>query len=792
MKISLSYLRNFLSKELNPTILINDLTLRGFEVEGVSYPYKNIDEKILIVEIISSQRHPSNPELNIVNITDGRQDITVVCGAKNVRSGAKGVWAPPGTKILGFEIKEKNFNGIKSFGMLLSLEELNLEEKSEGIWLFSSKKPAGTPIIDILEKDTAIIDLNITPNRGDALSYIGIARELAAYYNAKVIPPPAEVLHNDKDSPISIEVENQIACPLYQGTFAEGINIKESDILIQKVLIESGLRPINNIVDLSNLVMLETGHPNHTFDFSYIKGGRIIVRNARNGERIRLLNGVELSLTPQNLLICDESSPLALAGIMGSEYGSILKDTKYILLECAIFDPITIRLSTSMFNLNSESSYRFARGVNPETVDYATKRFMYLLKQELPETTIFKTTTIKNPNINTKKTLRLHYKKVDKILGRKIDRNFVDQTLSNLGIKIVMQDSDSILLEIPSHRYDISLEEDIIEEVARIYGYNNFGFTLPHTEIFEINTNIRDRFSRLILRFLSNLGLNEVINYSFISDEVNALFSSKKPIILKNPIAQNMASMRKSLIPSLIHTATLNINRQNRDIRIFEKGKVFFGDQEITENEHLGILLSGKTHERIWANVQRDYDFFDIKGIIENLLKTLNIKDPDFTKNGIPEFMHSGKSAILTIDGQTIGLLGELHPRILKKFDIKQNLIIAEMSLDAFFESFISSPPEFKNFSISPAIDRDIAIVVPKDIPSIEMIREIENLKSSIVEKVSIFDIYEGSGIEEGKKSIGISIRYRSNEYTLTDEEIEKIHTKIVDILLKKFYGKLR
>lgn len=792
MRISLSYLKNFIEIPYDTTRIINDLTLNGLEVEGVLQPYKDIDEKIKIVDIISVSPHSGSPELSVVEIFDGNNKFNVVCGAKNVKAGIKGVWAPPDSVVLGHKIKAKDLKGIMSYGMLLSLEELGLEEKSDGIWLFYTKEKAGTPITKILKKDTILVDINITPNRGDALSYLGIARELSAYYNLKLKLPPAEYRKTDKKSPISISVENPKDCPLYQGTYAENITIKESDIYIQKLLIESGLRPINNIVDISNFIMIETGHPNHTFDYSYLKGGKIIVRNAKNGEKIKLLNGIELSLSEKNLLICDETSPVALAGVMGGEYSSIVETTKSILLECAVFNMDSIRLTASMYNLNSDSSYRFARGVSSKTVDYATRRFMHLLQQDIPDAIIHETITVKDEESLREKKVTFRLDKAYRLLNKKIDYKFIKETLENLGMQIISEQTDKIEIIIPSHRYDISCEEDIIEEIARIYGYNRFDSRLPHTEIFATNINSRDRFIRLVAQSLSNFGLNEVINYTFISDEINQIFSSEPAILIKNPIAQDMASMRKSILPSLISTAILNINRQNKDVRIFEKGKIFYKPTEITEEEHLGILLSGKSYERLWANPQRDYDFYDLKGLIENLFYMLHISDVSFVKSDLPPYMHTGKSARILLGGEPIGIIGELNPLILKRFDLKQTLFVSEINLEPIFKRFLTIYPVYKKYSQFPAVDRDIAILISREITAEEIINEIKNMNIPIVEEISIFDIYEGKGIEENKKSIGIAIKYRSFDSTLTDEEVERIHSKIIDNLTKKFYAKLR
>ena len=792
MKISLNYLKKIVDYPVDTERLINDLTMNGLEVEAITKPYKDIDPNIKVVDIISFEPHPSNKDLSVVIIDCGGERHTVVCGARNVKGGMQAVWAPPHSRVQNFEIKEKDFKGVRSSGMLLSLEEIGLEEKSEGIWLFTSSYKSGKSLIDILDASTTVIDINVTPNRGDTLSYIGIAREVSAYYNTRLNLPPSDIEWQNETSPIEIEVKNNTACPLYQGTFAEGISVCESDIEIQKILIESGLRPINNIVDLSNFIMLETGHPNHTFDFTTLKRHKIIVRDALDGERIRLLNGIEITLKRENLLICDAETPIALAGVMGGEFSSITEGTSSILLECAIFSPDAIRLTTSMHNINSDSSYRFARGVNFDTVEYATRRFMHLLKKYRPDVRVLKPMTIANEGSNQKRQIRLRYSRLDTFLNSQIDRNFIKNTLTNLGFSIERESTDGLDIRIPSHRYDVSMEEDIIEEIARIYGYNRFDSKLPHTEILEPRANTYDRFKRQIHNLLSNLGLYETINYTFLDDGINSVFSEKKPITIKNPIAQDMSFMRKSILASLFKSAQLNLNRQHKDIRFFETGKIFYDDNEIIEEERLGILLSGKPFDRIWANPQTEYDFYDLKGILESLLSSLHIDTVKFKREGLPQYLHKGKSATIFIDNEFCGIMGEAHPNLLNRLDIKQSCFIAELNLDIIYKAFLKNQPVFRSYSPFPFIDRDIAIVINRDIPSEDVVSEIKEMNIPIVEDIKIFDLYEGKGIEEGKKSLGVAIRYRSTKSTLTDEEVEGLHSKIIDNLLKKFYGRLR
>ncbi len=792
MRISLDWLKDFIDLPEDTNRIIESLTLNGFQVENIIKPYKSIHKDLKIVKIIKADPHPSREELTVVRILDNVSEHTVICGAKNVRVGATGVWAPPGSEVSGHQINERKFGAIESSGMLLSLMELGLEEKSTGIWLFNFKGKIGTRLSDILKPDDTVLEINITPNRGDALSHIGIARELSAYFDIPLRTPPIDFESVDRESPISINIENDTACPIYQGTYAENIVIKESEIKIQKRLIESGLRPINNIVDLSNYIMLETGHPTHTFDYNYLKGQKIIVRNAMDQEKITLLNGVTLSLNRNNLVICDEKTALALAGIMGGEYSSIVDSTDKILLECAVFDPDSIRNTTSMHNVSSDSSYRFARGVDTSTVDYASKRFMRLLKEELPDAVVYRGILVKRGDIDQKKKIRFRYEKCKRILNRDCGRDFIKKILISLGFKIDEEDSESINLTGPSHRYDNSMEEDIIEEVARIYGYNRFGIRLPHTETFDTELNLKDAFTRKIRYLLSNLGLSEVINYTFISEDTNSIFATSEQILIKNPIAQDMISMRKSILPSLINNAILNISRQNKNIRLFESGSVFYKREEITEELHLGILLSGNRFDRVWSQPQIEYDFYDLKGILEIIFDSLKIDKINFLAQDIPNFLHPRIAATIEINGKKTGLLGEIHPNLLKKLDIRQKLFVAELNLDILFEAFKEAAILFKAYSPFPAVDRDIALVIDRQITSRELINEIRNMNIPLIEEIEIFDLYEGKGIEEGKKSIGIALKYRSGESTLTDEVIEKIHSKIIDNLSKKFYARLR
>lgn len=792
MKISLDWIKEFIDLPQDTDRIIESLTLNGFEVEQVIKPYSNIDSKIKIVKIIDYRPHPSQKELSIARIYDGRQEYTVVCGAKNLRSGAFTVWAPPGSRVLGKEIGNRRFGDTNSNGMLLSLMDLGLEERSEGIWLFNTREEIGSLLTDILMPHEVILEINVTPNRGDALSHLGIAREISAYYDLNLRLHPTNLQVVEGDPPLNITIENGAACPVYQATYAENISIKESDIRIQKRLIESGFRPINNIVDLSNYIMLETGHPTHTFDFSCLKGERIIVRNAKENEKITLLNGTTLSLNEKNLLICDESSPLALAGVMGGEYSSITGSTNRILLECAVFHPDSIRITTAMYNLSSDSSFRFARGVDPSTVDYASRRFMHLLKEEIPGSGVYKSLTVKNRDVDKKNRLSFSYDKCNRLLNITIKKDFIKKTLVALGFSIESEDSESLNIIVPSHRYDISIEEDIVEEIARIYGYNRFGIRLPHTEIFETGLNNRERFERNVRGILAGLGLNEVKNYTFISEDMNSIFSSKEAVEIKNPIAQEMASMRKSLLPSLLNTARLNLNRQNRDLRLFESGTVFFRDKEIVEESHIGILLCGNRFERVWSQPQIEYNFYDLKGVIEALFERLNIRSIEFIAMDIPKFLHPGMSAIIELSGKRIGIAGEIHPGLLSRLDIKQKIYLAELNLDPIFEYYLNSSYIFREYSPYPAIDRDIALVLDHKIAAADIIAEIRNMQLKLVEEISIFDLYEGGGIEEGKKSIGIALRYRSKDSTLTDEDVEKIHSKIIDNLMKRFYARLR
>lgn len=792
MRISLDWIKDFIDLPEDTDRIIESLTLNGFEVEQVIRPYSNVDNKIRIVKIMDYRPHPSQEGLSIVRIYDGKEEHTVVCGAKNLRSGVFTVWAPPGSRVLGRQIDNRRFGDINSDGMLLSLMDLHLEERSEGIWLFNTREELGSPLTDILKPEEIILEINVTPNRGDALSHIGIAREISAYYDLKLRAHPTNFQIVEGDPPLSVTVENEAACPIYQATYAENISIKESDIRIQKRLIESGLRPINNIVDLSNYIMLETGHPTHTFDFSCLKGERIVVRNARENERITLLNGTTLSLSEKNLLICDESSPLALAGVMGGEYSSITGSTNRILLECAVFHPDSIRVTTAMYNLSSDSSFRFARGVDPSTVDYASRRFMHLLKEEIPQASIYKSLIVKSRDGDKKTRLSFYYDKCNRLLNRTIKKDFIKKTLVALGFSIESEDPESLSIIVPSHRYDISMEEDIVEEIARIYGYNRFGIRLPNTEIFETGLNKREKFERNVREILAGLGLNEVKNYTFISEDMNSIFSSKETVKIKNPIAQEMASMRKSLLPSLLNTARLNLNRQNRDLRLFESGTIFFRDKEIMEESHIGILLCGNRFERVWSQPQIEYNFYDLKGVIETLFERLNIRTIEFIATDIPEFLHPGISAIIKLSGKQIGVAGEIHPNLLSRLDIKQKIYLAELNLDPIFECYLNSSYIYREYSLYPAIDRDIALVLDQKIAAADIIAEIRNMQIEIIEEISIFDLYEGGGIEEGKKSVGIALKYRSKDSTLTDEDVEKIHSKIIDNLAKRFYARLR
>ncbi|SNR66111.1 phenylalanine--tRNA ligase subunit beta [Desulfurobacterium atlanticum] len=790
MRITYNWLKEFINIEDYSAEEIADiLTDIGIEVDSVYYAGKDI-EKVVIGKILTIEKHPNADKLKICQVDIGDTVLQIVTGADNIFEGAVVPVALHGSKLpIGIRIKKSKLRGVESNGMLCSEEELGLTTHSDGIMILpeDANLELGADAVKALGLDDWIIEYEITTNRPDALSILGIARELKAVLGREIVLPEISYTTIEKKASEELElvVEDEKGCPRYDGFVAKDVKVKHSPLFMQIRLYLVGLRPINNVVDITNYVLYEIGQPLHAFDESKIKDKTIVVRKAKDGEKIVTLDGVERTLTSSDLVIADTEKPLALAGIMGGEDSGVTYNTTDVVLESAHFDPFTIRKTAKRLGLSTDASYRFERGADIEATIFAAERALHLL-QKYADANILSGKVEFYPKPYTPKVIVFNPDKVKKLIGVDIPPRKSFEILASLGFP-VKKEQDYIVVKVPSWRkYDISREVDIIEEIVRIYGMKNVKSTYPlmHSDV----ERPRDFFNIVeIKEFLAAKGLTEVINYSFISKKLYETFGLDFDSLVKisNPLSEEWVGMRDVLFPSLINNCVQNIKRNEKDIAIFETAVTFedTGKDLPEERLHLSILLSGKVSEGMFR--ERKVDFYDLKGFVEELVDFLNLT-PEFEREEDKSFLHPGQAAKLIIDGKYAGFLGRLHPDIDEKFEIKQPVYIAEIDLELLLELAKGKVAKFKKLPKFPPVTRDIAVLVDKDVFAKDVEKIIVKSAGKLLEKIKLFDIYEGENIPEGKKSLAFSLTFRSSEKTLSDEEVSRIIEKVVKNLEKE------
>lgn len=800
MKVTLNWIKEFLdTDDLDASEVAEILTMSGTEVERVEY-FGSKFENIVIGEIISFTQHPNADKLTLCRVSTGKEDLSIVCGAKNFVQNDRVAVALVGAKVGPITIKRSKIRGEYSEGMMCSESELGLSSESDGIMILDRTYPVGEDYARIAGLDDVVYELEITPNRPDCLSIIGIAREISAVTGHDLIIPELDIKGKvNIDSDLEIKIKDYSLCPRYSARIFKNIPSGESPQWLKNRLILCGIRPIDLIVDLTNYVMLETGQPMHAFDADLLFSSKIIIRKADAGEEIRTIDDTVRKLDDDALLIADEGKAIALAGIMGGKETEINKDTRNVLLESANFSGPSIMLTSKKTGLRSEASNRFEKKIDPELTVFALERFHELLE---------KITGHNNSSgiyDNYRKTSRerkisLRPGRVGQILGQDIGIKKISEILSALKIKNTVN-GDALDATIPSFRFeDLEREIDLIEEIARIYGYNNI-----KSQPTVLSKN-RGKYSKAqsmvknIRQMLVDMGSNEVINYSFIGmDDFLSLALDKEKdfkdyIEIANPINEDFKIMRTMLLPSLINTAKNNINRNIKDISIFEISKVFIekhGSELPEETLKLGILLSGRAAVKSWNDDDREFDFFDLKGILESIVRRFYIEPGIGISEKEYAFFHPRISGDLLIDGEPMGILGKVNPSILENIEIVQDVFYAEIDLD-LFNTKLKGLKKYKKISAYPSIEIDLAIVVDEKIKNRDIVGVIKKSGTGILKDISLFDIYRGKQVEEGKKSLAYSLSFRGENRTLKDTEVDIIANRIVESLGKKFNARLR
>ena len=793
MKVSENWLKTWVTPDVSREEMLQRLTLAGLELESVQ-PVAPAFSGVVVSEIIACQPHPDADNLTVTQVSTGDEQVQVVTNAPNARAGLKVPLAGTGAILPDdFRIKPAKLRGVESSGMFCGEDTLGLESDDDGSLMeLPADAPLGKDIRNYLDLDDAIIDISLTPDRADCLCLAGLAREISANYpGTPVSAPMLRATSAGSDAVLPITVEAAGICPRYAGRIIENVDVsRQAPLWMKQRLFRSGMRSIDPIVDITNYVMLELGQPMHGFDLEQLKGG-INVRLSKTGEKITLLDGSEHTLQPGTLLITDSEKPLAIAGIMGGDKSGINKNTRHIFLESLFLRPEAMMGKARSYGLHTESSHRFERGVDYELQNKALERATELILQVCggkpgPVTEV--TATEHLPE-NIQLTLRQH--KISALLGLEIKNRDVETILRSLGIRVSTLTAETWLINVPSWRFDITVEADLIEEIGRINGYDKLpvsSLILPMRQvgISEKSINTKD-----VKKTLVDRGYHETINYSLVDPELSALFEPEKPpVLLQNAIASDMSAMRTSLLPGLIKSLTYNQRRQQSRIRLFEEGLNFVQqNNEILQTPWLGAVIYGHRFPESWLSGNEPCDFYDIKADLETLLAMGG--QPEFIfEPGYVHAMHPGQSALIkSKEGMTAGHIGAIHPGILAKLDIRGPVYAFEIRCDALRDSIVTT---YSPLSKYPEIRRDIAIIVDNSIASIEVTRILYEMGGQWLKDVCLFDVYYGENIGRDKKSFAVGLTWQHQSRTLKDDEVNQYVSNLVQALETEVKATLR
>jgi phenylalanyl-tRNA synthetase beta chain len=801
MKVSLNWIKDYVEIRMEIKELIHLLTMAGLEVEQAISTGEGFD-KILVAEISSIRKHPNADRLSLVEVESGKEKFSIVCGATNIRERQKVPLALVGARLPnGVEIKRSKIRGETSEGMLCSEIELGLGQDATGIMTLPPDLPLGVNFGEALGLKDTLLDISITPNRPDCLCVIGVAREIAALTHQRMKYPPLSL--SDKGEEIyqktSVTLLDPDLCPRYVARMVEGVKIGPSPYWMKNRLEKVGVRSINNVVDVTNFVMMEYGQPLHAFDFDLLEEGRIVVRRAQKGEAFVTLDGVKRTLDGEMLMICDGVKPVAIAGVMGGLNSEIKEDTKIVLLESAYFNPMGNRRTSKELGLETEAAYRFGRGIDYRGCVAAANRATQLI-QELAGGRIIEGMVDVYPNPIRPSPIRLSVRKIYQILGRELSTKQVRAYLEDLGLDVRGEDEDILIVTPPSFRGDLEREIDLIEEIARIDGYEKIPLTLPKGPPSPEERRLEFFLEREIVERLLQHGYYEVVTYSFTSPTswnfigLHPEDPRRKCLRILNPLAEDFSALRTSLIPGLLETARYNVTRKNSNLKIFELKKVFLpqeGEKLPKEVKYLAGLAMGIDQDPHWAFSPRPIDFYDVKGCVEDLLETFQIEEIEFSRAEDIPYLHPGKASRVLCRKEVLGFLGEVHPQVLSTYDIHGTAYLFEIN----FEHMVKWAEEKKRFRPLPkfpAVYRDLSLVIDDDLEVEKVAEAIWNFHQPFIDEVKLFDVYRGTPISEGKKGVSYRIRYQANDRTLTDEEVNRYHETVIFQLKEIFQVELR
>ena len=803
MKVSLSWLKDYVAIDVDIVKLAEALTMAGLEVEGLVDRYAYLD-RVVVGRIVEIAPKSYAERLSLCRVDVGNGIKPVVCGATNIKEGDLVPIALPGAQLpSGETIEAGQIRGQTSEGMLCSEAELALGMDSSGILLLPETAKPGLGVAVTLGLSDTVIEFDLTPNRSDCLSVIGIAREVSAILKVPLRYPRVKLPSGE--TPIeqlcSVTIEAPDYCPRYMARVVTGLNVGPSPFWLQDRLHSVGLRAINNVVDVTNFVLMEMGQPLHAFDFDRLAEHRIVVKTAQEGESFTTLDGIQRTMGSETLMICDGKRPVALAGIMGGLESEIEDDTTQVLIESAYFNPITTRRTAKRLGLNTESSHRFERGVDPVGVATALDRAAQLIV-ELAGGKLAEGLIDVYPRPIRQAAIELSVKRTNRLLGTRLSRDEVGAYLKSVELDVEPLDEDRLRVVPPTFRVDIARPEDLMEEVARLKGYNQIPTTHPVSHVVARKPDKKLRVRDRLWQLLAGCGFSEIVTYSFIRRDAcdQLLLHDQDPrrrmVSILNPLTEDQAVMRSSLVPGLLTTTYINSKQRNEDLRIFELGKVFLytaPDQLPKEIEMISGLWTGAREERTWHLQESRIDFYDIKGVIEALCAGLNMAGVRFAPLTGPyyPYLRPGHAAQIQAGNERLGALGELSGEVLRNFGLKEVAYCFELNLDRVVD-YISEEKRAKTLARFPATSRDIALILNNRVEAGALLNFIEAMGQVLVERVEIFDVYTGSPIPEGKKSIGLRFTYRSSERSLTDDEVNAIHDTLTQEVLKEFSARLR
>ncbi|MHA7878542.1 MAG: phenylalanine--tRNA ligase subunit beta [Saccharospirillum sp.] len=790
MKFSEQWLREWVNPNISAQALMDQITMAGLEVDG-SEPVAEAFDGVVVAEVTACEPHPNADKLQVCQVSNGSETFQVVCGAPNARAGIKVALAQVGATLPGdFKIKKAKLRQVESQGMLCSEKELGLSDNHDGIMELVPDAPLGTDLRQLLNLNDISIEVDLTPNRADCLSIAGLAREVGVLNQCEVCAPEIAAIEAVHQDAFPVQIDDFAGCPRYVGRVLNNVNVAAATpVWMVERLRRSGIRSIDPVVDVTNYVMLELGQPLHGFDLERLNE-RIIVRRAKPGEPLELLDGQTIEMSEQVLVIADAKGPLAMAGVMGGEQSGVSTETRRVFLESAFFAPLEIAGRARQYGLHTDASHRFERGVDPALQALAVERATALLidicgAEPGPLTIEEDASQLPQPA-----EIHLTAEQVGAALGMAIPASEIRRILAGLGFEFVRETDSVWVVKAPSWRFDMAISEDLIEEIARVYGYNRLPVSVPSAALAPRgDAEQATPVARLVDR-LAALGYQEAITYSFVEPALQkAMFPKIPGIELANPISADMAEMRVSLWPGLVKAMTHNLKRQQERVRLFETGLRFRASESGTEQiAMLAGVATGTRSPKAWYNSNEPLDFFDVKGDLEQVLALIRGVNFDFVP-GQHSALHPGQCARIERDGQLVGFIGALHPSLMRQLDIKQPTFLFEFRLD---KTLASQLPAFSPLSRFPSSSRDLAVVIDEDVSVSDVVSSVREKAGDDLDSLTLFDIYRGKGIDSQRKSVALGLTWQSASRTLTDDEINTLMDSIITTLQTRYNAALR